>query len=72
RVISAERPMLKPLLSGCKRLRGTFNDPYSFFLKYSAFCQYSNPALQAAQPTANALTSMEGFDAHQLSIDVRL
>lgn len=42
------------------------------FLKYSAFCQYSNPALQTAQSTAKVLTAMEGFDAHQLSIDVRL
>jgi histidinol dehydrogenase len=42
------------------------------FLKYSAFCQYTQDALAAIQSTARELTGMEGFDAHQLSIDIRL
>jgi histidinol dehydrogenase len=42
------------------------------FMKYSGYCEYSKEALAAIQVPIRELTTMEGFDAHQLSVDVRL
>jgi histidinol dehydrogenase len=42
------------------------------FMKYSGYCEYNKSALAAVQPHMAALTQMEGFDAHQLSVDIRL
>ncbi len=42
------------------------------FMKYSGYCEYDKAALASVQPHMAALTQMEGFDAHQLSVDIRL
>jgi len=42
------------------------------FMKYSAICRYSEQALSDVANDMRPLTTMEGFDAHQLSVDIRL